>query len=140
MKVYFSGSIRGGRDDKALYLSIIGFLSEYGQVLTEHIGSKELTAMGTLHLTDEEIYEKDMAWLREADVVVAEITTPSMGVGYELGKVEEMNKPLLCLYRDVEGRRVSAMITGNKDFVCKKYLTLEDVKPILKEFFGKIGK
>lgn len=36
--IYFCGSIRGGRDDAALYKRIIDQLRDYGEVLTEHIG------------------------------------------------------------------------------------------------------
>ena len=46
MKIYFAGSIRGGRDDKELYSQIIKLLSDYGTVLTEHIGSNGLSVMG----------------------------------------------------------------------------------------------
>jgi 2'-deoxynucleoside 5'-phosphate N-hydrolase len=45
MKIYFAGSIRGGRDDWSLYLEIIERLKEYGEILTEHIGSSELFAL-----------------------------------------------------------------------------------------------
>lgn len=53
MKIYFSGSIRGGRDDQKLYVKIIGLLSKYGEVLTKHIGDKNLSALGESYLTDE---------------------------------------------------------------------------------------
>ena len=48
MKIYFAGSIRGGRDEKyaEIYSQIIEFLQGYGQVLTEHIGKKDLNTMG----------------------------------------------------------------------------------------------
>ena len=114
MKIYFAGSIRGGRDDKELYLEVINLLGKYGKVLTEHIGDKTLSAMGEDGLTDEYIYDRDMAWLNEADVVVAEVTTPSLDVGYEIGKMEG-KKPILCLYREQNGKRISAMIGGNKN-------------------------
>ena len=32
-------------------------------------------------------------------VIVAEVTQPSLGVGYEIGRAYAMNKPILCLYR-----------------------------------------
>jgi nucleoside 2-deoxyribosyltransferase len=44
------------------------------------------------------IYERDVAWLRESDFVIAEVTQPSLGVGYELGFAEAISKPILCLY------------------------------------------
>lgn len=135
MKIYFAGSIRGGRDDKELYLEIINLLGKYGKVLTEHIGDKTLSAMGEDGPTDKYIYDRDMAWLNEADVVVAEVTTPSLGVGYEIGKMEG-KKPILCLFREQDGKRISAMIAGNGNLQIKKYKNLKDVQKILSEFFG----
>ena len=137
MKIYFAGSIRGGRDDKELYLEIINLLGKYGKVLTEHIGDKTLSAMGEDGPTDEYIYNRDMAWLNESHVVVAEITTPSIGVGYEIGKAES-TKPVLCLYRNQNGKRISAMIGGNKNVRIEKYSKLSDVNTIIREFFGQI--
>lgn len=40
--IYFCGSIRGGRDDAALYKRIIDQLKQYGDVLTEHIADPNL--------------------------------------------------------------------------------------------------
>lgn len=140
MNIYFAGSIRGGRDDKELYLEIIRVLGRYGTVLTEHIGDRTLSALGEDGPTDTFIYERDMAWLNAADVVVAEVSTPSLGVGYEIGAMEG-KKPILCLYRPQEGKRVSAMISGNANFLLKTYTSLADVEEILKVFFdGRVGK
>ena len=76
-------------------------------------------------MTDIQIYEKDMAWLREASAVVAEVTTPSLGVGYELGQAEAMGKPVLLLFmRSTDGKRLSAMLTGNKAFDLCEYIEL----------------
>lgn len=137
MKIYFAGSIRGGRDDKELYLEIIDLLGKYGKVLTEHLGDKTLSAMGEDGQTDEYIYDRDMAWLNKADFVVAEVTTPSLGVGYEIGKIEK-KKPILCLYREQDGKRISAMIGGNKNVKIEKYRVIQDLEPIFTEFFKKI--
>lgn len=46
MKVYFCGSIRGGRDDVELYGKIITELKKYGTVLTEHVSDQKLDATG----------------------------------------------------------------------------------------------
>jgi putative deoxyribonucleoside 5'-monophosphate N-glycosidase len=37
-KVYFAGSIRGGREDAAVYKRIIDYINRTDTVLTEHIG------------------------------------------------------------------------------------------------------
>ncbi len=44
MKIYFAGSICGGRDDKELYLEIIKKLTSFGTVLAEHVGDKNLSS------------------------------------------------------------------------------------------------
>lgn len=134
MKIYFAGSIRGGRDDKELYLEIINLLGKYGKVLTEHVGDKTLSALGEDGPDDEYIYKRDMAWLNESDIIVAEVTTPSLGVGYEIGKAEE-KKPILCLYRTQDGKRISAMISGNKSLQVETYTSIQDIEAILEKFF-----
>ena len=48
MKIYFAGSIRGGRDDAEIYYQIIEFLREYGEILTEHVGKKDLIFLNKL--------------------------------------------------------------------------------------------
>lgn len=131
MKIYFAGSIRGGRDDQELYFSIINELGNFGTVLTEHIGNKDLSDRGEAALTDKEIFDRDMGWIKDSDVVVAEVTTPSLGVGYELGQAESMGKEIICLYREVDNKRLSAMVSGNPYMKIFKYSTLEDVKSIL---------
>lgn len=139
MKIYFAGSIRGGRDDMQLYAQVITLLSKYGKVLTEHIGDQTLSILGEDNVTDEFIYERDIKWLDEADVVVAEVTTPSLGVGYELGFAEG-KKPILCLFRNQTGKQISAMINGNKNFIKKTYSDLPSLEPIIKGFFANLSK
>ena len=134
MKIYFAGSIRGGRDDAPLYHQIIALLVEYGEVLTEHIGDIGLTAAGEDGLPDATIYERDMGWLAEADAVIAEVTVPSLGVGYEVARAEVLGKPALCLYRRGAGRRLSAMLAGNPTLRCETYETVDALKPILEQF------
>jgi hypothetical protein len=46
MKIYFAGSIRAGRDDSAIYETMITWLRSYGEVLTEHVGDPALSERG----------------------------------------------------------------------------------------------
>ena len=138
MKIYFAGSIRGGRDDKELYLEIITLLQKYGTVLTEHIGDASLSSFGETTSLDQSIYERDMLWLEEADVVVAEVSTPSLGVGYEIGHAEG-KKPILCLYREQEGKRLSAMLGGNTHLINTTYQTIDDLELVFKDFFSAMN-
>lgn len=113
MKIYFAGSIRGGREDREWYQQIVGELQRYGEVLTEHVGDVALGADGDKNLTVAQIYERDMAWLMSADVVVAEVTSPSLGVGYELRAAEGHKLPVLILFNEDSERSLSAMIAGS---------------------------
>ncbi|MBR5274693.1 MAG: C-Myc-responsive protein Rcl, partial [Bacteroidales bacterium] len=72
-KVYFAGSIRGGRIDAELYGRLIRYMQKTSTVLTEHIGNPNLNLMEQ-GKRDFEIYDEDTAWLRESDVVIAECT------------------------------------------------------------------
>ena len=134
MKIYFAGAIRGGRDDAALYLQIVKLLRNYGEVLTEHVADDELTAVGEL-TDDKAIHDRDLAWLRAADCLIAEVTQPSLGVGYEIGRMVEWHKPILCLYRPSETRILSAMIAGSDGITVKEYKTAADLKEIFDVFF-----
>jgi hypothetical protein len=136
MKIYFAGSIRGGRHDTKLYRQIIQLLTQYGEVLTEHVGSDELPPAGEANMCDEDIYKRDVAWLSDADVVIAEVSTPSHGVGYEIATAEWLNKPTLCIYHPVAGRRASAMLTGNTKLWCTSYENVQDLEPILERFLS----
>jgi len=107
---------------------------EYGEVLTEHVGDANLTHAGEDGPSDEAIYERDMAWLTEADAAVAETTIPSHGVGYEISRAEALDKPVLCLHRRGTGRRLSAMLAGNPTLQCETYDSVEELKPILERF------
>jgi len=138
MKIYFAGSIRGGRNDKELYLQLIQHLAKYGQVLTEHIGDVNLTELGEDGPSDEWIYNRDMSWIQESDVVIAEVSTPSLGVGYEIGKAENMNKKMLCLYRNQQNKRLSAMISGNPNVKIVKYETLDEAKSHIDKFLESL--
>lgn len=136
IKVYFAGSISGGRKDSKIYGELIKYISMFGTVLTEHIGDLSLGNMGESK-TNKEIFDRDVSWIKEANLIIAEVSTPSLGVGYELGLAESLSKKILCLYRPQEGKRLSAMVSGNSSFQVIKYSDLEDVKNKLKEFFSK---
>ena len=129
MKIYFAGSIRGGRQKAEDYKKIIETLSQYGEVLTEHIGLPSLTSYGEA-LLDTEIYERDIAWVDESDVIIAEVTVTSLGVGYEIGYGDAKGKKIICLLYVEEGvsMRTSAMLSGNKNLTMITYTTFEELE------------
>lgn len=118
MKVYFAGSIRGGRQDAELYRKVIAALKEKHQVLTEHVGDLSLSTVEDKG--DQAIYEQDTAWLRECNVMVAECTQVSLGVGYELAYAEDQGKKVHIFYR-LQETQLSAMLAGSKRFHIHRY-------------------
>ena len=134
--IYFAGAIRGGRTDAALYLEIVGLLREYGNVLTEHVGDAALTAAGEDERDDRWIHDRDLAWLKSSAYLVAEVTTPSLGVGYEIGKATEWGTPVLCLFRPASGRALSAMIAGSVGVKVIEYSAAVELREVFDEFFG----
>jgi len=138
-KIYFAGSIRGGRDDATIYKLIIDLIGSFGcQVLTEHIGLKTTTSMGEAGRSEKWIYDRDNAWLKQADGVIAEVTTPSLGVGYEIAKAEGWGKPVLALYRPVPGQKLSAMIAGSPNVRVCEYSDVSELASPIKNFIDKL--
>lgn len=125
-KIYFAGSIRGGRIDATLYHSIIEFMQRTDTVLTEHVGSSKLNLLEQGRSRDALIYDRDTAWLQECDVVIAECTCPSLGVGYELAYAEHLGKPCHIFYNKTK-TQLSAMLTGDAYFQIHPYEREEEI-------------
>ena len=114
LTIYFAGSISGGRGDVGHYRQIVAALEADGHrvlagaVAAEHVGS------GGEALDSCAIFERDIGWLAEADVLVAEVSTPSTGVGYEIATARyRFQIPVICLYRPAYTKRCTAMVSGD---------------------------
>lgn len=125
-KIYFAGSIRGGRVDADLYRRIIQFVQQTDTVLTEHVGSSNLILNEQGRERDARIYDQDTAWLRQSDLLIAECTCPSLGVGYELAYAEHRGIPCHIFY-DKAKAQLSAMLTGNPYFHIHPYENEEQI-------------
>ena len=137
MKIYFAGSIRGGRDEEKNYLKIIKHLAKYGDVLTEHVGLKDIEK-NEQNNSDSYIFERDVSWLKSANMMIADVTVPSLGVGYEIGFAERLNIPILCLYNPNSTKSLSAMVLGNKTFTCRDYNNVTEAKLLIDKFISSI--
>lgn len=131
-KIYFAGSIRGGRGDADVYHQMIEHIKQTDTVLTEHVGDLQLKESRG----DRNIYEQDTAWLRESDMLIGECTCPSLGVGYELAYAERYGKPCHLFYNKSKCQ-LSAMLTGNPYFHIHPYRQIEEVPAMLDEILGE---
>ena len=114
---------------------MIAYLKRYGQVLTEHIGESNLTEQGEKGLDDARIYQRDIDWLKSSDMLVAEVSSPSLGVGFEIAKAIELKKQVLCFYRKNPDQRLSAMIAGCPDVKVFEYDDFEDFIRVINSIF-----
>ena len=111
MNIYFACSLTGGRDDEAIYRAIVNHLHASGhEVPTSHLARPEVMELEKI-IDPAEVYQRDIAWLQACDGVIAEVSTPSHGVGYEIAYALSLGKPVLCCHH--RGTPVSKMLTGN---------------------------
>jgi hypothetical protein len=111
VNIYFACSITGGRQDEAVYQVLVGTLHGAGhEVPTALLAGNEVMQLEGIVDADD-IYARDTAWIRGCDLLLAEVSTPSHGVGYEIGYALSLDKPVLCLHR--LNVNVSKMILGN---------------------------
>jgi hypothetical protein len=111
MNIYFSCSLTGGRNDEAIYGAIVEHLLARGHdVPTAHLADPDVMDLERI-VDPADIYARDTAWITACDALIAEVSTPSHGVGYEIAYALGLGRPVLCCYR--RGARVSKMITGN---------------------------
>ena len=138
MKIYFSCSLTGGRSDEAVYGAIVDHLLEAGHaVLTAHLARPEVMALEQV-VDPAEVYRRDIEWIEECDALVAEVSTPSHGVGYEIATALERGKPVLCCARQTA--RVSKMILGNDmpGLTVSRYDDREQALQVVDAFLGRV--
>jgi hypothetical protein len=139
MKIYFSCSLTGGRKDEEVYGVIVDHLISVGvEVPTALLARPEVMILEKVS-DPEEVYSRDINWIQESDAIVAEVSTPSHGVGYEIAYALQLGKPVLCCYK--EGTTVSKMITGNDSagLTVYAYRDVVDVLQAVDRFLEQLG-
>lgn len=138
MNIYFACSITGGRIYEPAYQEFTRFLLENGhEVPTAHLAESNVMALEKV-IDPREVYDRDVNWIRACDALIAEVSAPSHGVGYEIGFALEHGKPVLCLAQ--EGIAVSKMITGNphKDLQVMFYSNVAEGVGLIHRFLSRV--
>lgn len=113
MNIYFSCSITGGREFEPVYQVITNALAEDNHIVpTAHLAQTGVLSLEAV-IDPFEVYSRDIAWIKESDALIAEVSVPSHGVGYEIGYALGLGIPVLALYK--QDRNISKMISGNPD-------------------------
>ena len=136
--IYFSCSITGGRNDQEIYRQLVKFLIDSGHdVPTAHLADPDVMQEESV-ITPQMVYERDMMWIEKCDALVAEVSTPSHGVGYEIARAIVLEKPVFICYQ--KERKVSKIILGNpyvKFHLCA-YANINELTDSMRSFFREV--
>ena len=135
MKIYISGSIYGGTQKIETYKILIKELEKYGEVLNKQVAD-ENTIANEAYQKDEDIFSDLEKKLYEADLIFAEVSIPSLGVGYELGFADKIGKKIIAIYDCNYVEKVSTMIRGNKRIKLIPYKDIEEIIDNIEEILG----
>jgi hypothetical protein len=131
----FACSIRGG-GDTSLYQDIVDAIKKAGGDVLSEVFVHDAINYGGSPLPADEIYKRDTEMIHECDVVIAEVTNPSLGVGYELAYAEKLNRPILCLFNKTSANRLSAMVEGN-DYNTVEYTHPSEITGTVRKFMKR---
>jgi nucleoside 2-deoxyribosyltransferase len=135
-RVFFSCSMRGGysRVKQAELRKILDIIEELGLELISRHQTQANFVERESRLTEQQIHDRDYRWLEEADLVVAEITNPSLGVGAEIADAIHLKIPVLAVYKREYADQISAYIRGKPGVVCRAYSDHRELKEVIRKF------
>lgn len=125
MKIYLACTVRGDRGGLIGAREVAALLERGGHtVMTSHLLADDVEAAESA-LSEREVFERDVRWLDEADLLIAEASGSSYGVGFEvgyiLGRAERTGQRVILLYDRSRASHVSRLIAGNTHPACTTY-------------------
>ena len=136
MIVYCAAPIKGDQKFHNYCLDIIKQVSSLGHTALSELNSEFKPA---IPLTDSEIFSRDIKWIDKREIVIAEVSGPSLGVGFEIAYSIYKKKINVLALVNSEAQDVSAMVTGchSELLTIKKYADTEDLKKSVSVFIKK---
>lgn len=131
MKIYFAFSIRGSKSDDNLIKEVFNFLKEKGHYITTEFNI--IPKYSESVFSDYDIYKRDVEALLNSEILLADVNSPSLGVGFEIAYALCNNIRVIAFVQ--ENKALSAMINGNPEITLIKYKNLNDLKEKLNEYF-----
>lgn len=125
MVIYLACTVRGDRGGLVIARALCARLQDHGHtVLTTHLLADDVDAAESA-VTEREVYERDARWLDACDLLVAEASGSSYGVGFEvgyvLGRSTVTGQRALLLYDEAQRARLSRLMLGNAHPHCTTY-------------------
>lgn len=138
MKVYFAASISGEAGGDEIKQHVMQTLRRMGHEVISELAYLE----GNEGKNAKAIYERDIAWVKDADVIIAEISKISLGVGYELGYKLRDGGTVIALCNAERFKTLSNMIKGisEPNFSLHVWEAIEDIEQILKREIKNLAK
>jgi len=142
VRVYLACTVRGERGGVAAGRAICQQLQRHGhEVLTTHLLAEDVDR-AEAELTEQQVYRRDLDWLSRCDVLVAEASGSSYGVGFEvgflIGRARETKQRVLLVYDAARRHAVSRLIVGNCDDACTTfaYSSIDELVAFIDRQFG----
>ncbi len=133
MRIYIATSIMGASRNLELARELVNYIKSLGhEVLTEDV----ITKYWDKDIPPEVVFRRDIRLLNSSDALIADVSNPSLGVGYEICSAIERGNPVMAFaWKDV---RVSKLIEGNPDLKFVRISSLEDLKKKVLSFLSHI--
>jgi 2'-deoxynucleoside 5'-phosphate N-hydrolase len=131
MNIFFTGAVSGGRAHQPEYELIVKTLEQYGIVYSAHVQDETLSRYGETNEKAADILSRELEALNLSGIAVAEVSTPSLGVGYLLAKAASAGKKIIALFEGEDTLKLSAIIKGDPRIEVHTYRTIEDVEQVL---------
>ena len=139
MKIYFGFTVAGDRSSLDAARRIVELIEALGhEVLTRHLVRDDAWDADRL-ISPQDVYRRDMRWLQECDLFMAEASGSSFGLGFETGYLLGATpKSAVLFYRRESEKRISLLITGNCHPGCKlvPYSEIEEVEAFIRNLLG----
>lgn len=125
MTIYLACTVRGDRGGVLAGRAICERLEHHGHaVLTKHLLADNVETAES-QLTERDVFRRDLEWLTACDVLVAEASGSSYGVGFEvgyvLGRAQSSGQRVVLVYDATRRDKISRLITGNEDPACTTF-------------------
>ena len=122
MTIYLAFTVRGDRGALGAARRLCGLLQERGHVvLTTHLLEDDVEAAESA-LSARAVFERDLRWLDSVDLLIAEASGSSYGVGFEvgyvLGRAAHTGQRVLLFYDAARAAAVSRMLAGTAHPAC----------------------
>jgi len=138
MIIYCAGPIKGNTTYQENYSEIVRIVESLGHTALSERSTK---FSSSIPLNSKQIYTRDIKWIDGSKIMIAEVSGPSLGVGFEIAyALFERKIPVLAVYQE-NAAQISSMISGcnNKNLQLKNISNIDDLTQIVKNFIANFS-